>query len=143
MKPIESSTLSLLDLRCPRCHQGKLFSYPAYNITRYAVMPERCPVCHIAYEPEPGFYWGAMFVSYAFSVACFALGGVFSYYVLHDPAVWVYVLVVTAFVLLTAPATLRYSRAIMLYLFGGGAYDYDPKHTHLDTPRLTAAEATN
>jgi hypothetical protein len=32
-------------------------------------------------------------------------------------------LVVTGFVLLTAPATLRYSRAIMLYLFGGIKYN--------------------
>jgi uncharacterized protein (DUF983 family) len=122
MKPIASSTLALLDLRCPRCHEGKLFSYPAYYLTKYALMPERCPVCHVSYEPEPGFYWGAMFVSYAFSVACFAVGGVLAYYLFHDPAVWVYTLVVTGFVLLTAPATLRYSRAIMLYLFGGIAY---------------------
>ncbi|WP_240935725.1 DUF983 domain-containing protein [Hymenobacter sp. HDW8] len=126
MKPIDSSTLALLDLRCPRCHQGKLFSYPAYKLTKYAVMPERCAVCEVAYEPEPGFYWGAMFVSYAFSVACFALGGVATYYLFNDPAVWVYVLMVTGFVLVTAPITLRYSRAIMLYLFG--FIPYDPKY---------------
>jgi uncharacterized protein (DUF983 family) len=86
-------------------------------------MPERCSVCHVAYEPEPGFYWGAMFVNYVYSVACFALGGILAYYLFHDPAVWVYVLMVTSLVLFTAPATLRYSRAIMLYLFGGIAYD--------------------
>jgi uncharacterized protein (DUF983 family) len=123
MKPIESSALALLDLRCPRCHQGPLFSYPAYKLTQYAVMPEQCPVCSVAYEPEPGFYWGAMFVSYAFSVAWFAIGGVAAYYLFDNPAVWVYMLLVTALVLLTAPATLRYSRAIMLYLFGGIKYD--------------------
>lgn len=128
MKPIHSSALAFLDLRCPRCHQGKLFSYPAYRLTKYAVMPERCPVCEVAYEPEPGFYWGAMFVSYAFSVACFAVGGVATYYLFNDPAVWVYVLMVTGFVLLTAPLTLRYSRAIMLYLFGFIAYD--PKYAN-------------
>ena len=128
MKPIDSSSLALLDLRCPRCHQGKLFSYPAYNLTKYAVMPERCPVCEVQYEPEPGFYWGAMFVSYAFSVACFAVGGVATYYLFNDPAVWVYVLMVTGFVLVTAPLTLRYSRAIMLYLFG--FIHYDPKYNN-------------
>ncbi|TGE22483.1 DUF983 domain-containing protein [Hymenobacter aquaticus] len=86
-------------------------------------MPERCPVCGVAYEPEPGFYWGAMFVSYAFSVAWFAIGGVVAYYLFNNPSVWVYVLLVTGLVLVTAPATLRYSRAIMLYLFGGIKYD--------------------
>ncbi|WP_226163695.1 DUF983 domain-containing protein [Hymenobacter terricola] len=126
MKPIDSSTWALLDLRCPRCHQGKLFSYPAYYLNKYTIMPEHCPVCDLAYEPEPGFYWGAMFVSYAFSVACFIVGGVGTYYLLHDPSVWVYVLVVTGLVLLTAPATFRYSRAIMLYLFGG--VEYEPRY---------------
>ncbi|MBC6605584.1 DUF983 domain-containing protein [Hymenobacter sp. BT188] len=86
-------------------------------------MPERCPVCEVQFEPEPGFYWGAMFVSYVFSVACFAVGGVATYYLFNDPAVWVYVLMVTGFVLITAPLTLRYSRAIMLYLFGFIKYD--------------------
>ena len=128
MNSLSSSTRALLALRCPRCHQGPLFSYPAYHLTKYAVMPERCPVCLVTYEPEPGFYWGAMFVSYAFSVACFLIGGVLSYYLLDDPAVWVYVVVVTSLVLLTAPATLRYSRAIMLYLFGGIAFD--PRYSH-------------
>lgn len=134
MRPIDSSALALLDLRCPRCHQGHLFSYPAYALTKYAVMPERCPVCQVAYEPEPGFYWGAMFVSYAFSVACFAVGGVLAYYLFNDPAVWVYVLLVTSLVLLTAPATLRYSRAIMLYLFGGISYDTRYKSIPLSNP---------
>jgi len=30
-------------------------------------MPEMCPVCHQKYEPEPGFYYGAMFLSYILS----------------------------------------------------------------------------
>ena len=30
-------------------------------------MPERCPTCNQHFEPEPGFYFGAMFVSYGLS----------------------------------------------------------------------------
>ncbi|MDF7814703.1 DUF983 domain-containing protein [Hymenobacter sp. YC55] len=102
-------------------------------------MPERCPVCQVAYEPEPGFYWGAMFVSYAFSVACFAVGGVLAYYLFNDPAVWVYVLLVTSLVLLSAPATLRYSRAIMLYLFGG--IHFDSRYRRTPIPSVTKLPA--
>ncbi|RZK29926.1 MAG: DUF983 domain-containing protein [Hymenobacter sp.] len=86
-------------------------------------MPEQCAACHLTLEPEPGFYWGAMFVSYAFSVACFLVGGVGTYYLLGNPDTWVYVLVITLLAALTSPIALRYSRAIMLYLFGGIAYD--------------------
>ena len=30
-------------------------------------MSEACPVCHQAYELEPGFYYGAMYINSGFS----------------------------------------------------------------------------
>ncbi|MFZ1705796.1 MAG: DUF983 domain-containing protein, partial [Saprospiraceae bacterium] len=30
-------------------------------------MPEKCPSCGQLYQPEPGFYFGAMFLSYILS----------------------------------------------------------------------------
>jgi len=113
---IESSTLSLLALRCPRCHQGRLF-------TGLYQMPDRCPVCSQTYEPEPGFYYGAMFISFGFSVAIFLISGVVLYYLAGDPDLWVYVTVVTVASLLLNPVVFRYSRALMLYLFGSVRYD--------------------
>jgi uncharacterized protein (DUF983 family) len=32
---------------------------------------EQCPRCGLKYEPEPGFYYGAMYVAYALGVALF------------------------------------------------------------------------
>jgi len=34
-------------------------------------MPERCAVCDQKTEPEPGFYYGAMFISYAITAFLF------------------------------------------------------------------------
>ena len=121
--PIESSTLALLALRCPRCHQGKLFTYPATSITKFMDMPAECPVCGQTYEPEPGFYYGAMYISFGFALATFAVVGVLLYYFFGDPATWVYVVVVAIITLLSTPLVFRYSRALMLYLFGGVRYD--------------------
>lgn len=118
MKPIRSSFLAMLALRCPRCHQGPLFSYPTHHVTKFSQMPDSCPVCGQVYEPEPGFYWGAMYISFGFSVAIFAISGVGLYYLAGDPPVWVYVLTVTVITVLTMPLVFRYSRALMLYLFG-------------------------
>jgi len=42
----------ILLVRCPRCGKGKLFR-------RGFTMYERCPVCHLIYEREEGFYTGA------------------------------------------------------------------------------------
>jgi uncharacterized protein (DUF983 family) len=121
--PIESSSLALLALRCPRCHQGKLFSYPATSLTKFMDMPAECPVCSQTYEPEPGFYYGAMYISFGFALATFAVVGVLLYYFFGDPATWVYVVVVAIITLLSTPLVFRYSRALMLYLFGGVRYD--------------------
>jgi uncharacterized protein (DUF983 family) len=95
MAPIASNTSALLALRCPRCHEGKIFTSRALSF-KFADMPEVCPVCGQPTEPEPGFYYGAMFVSYAFSVAIFAVTAVALYFLAGDPAIWVYVVVVAS-----------------------------------------------
>ncbi|GAA4374816.1 DUF983 domain-containing protein [Hymenobacter koreensis] len=123
MSRIQSTPLSLLALRCPRCHEGPLFKSSAFNLSKFTEMPEHCPVCGQTYEPEPGFYWGAMFISYAFTVAIFVTSGVLLYWLAGDPALWVYIATVSIAALLTMPLVLRYSRALMLYLFGGVRYE--------------------
>lgn len=120
---LDSTALALLNLRCPRCHQGKMFTYPALNVTKFAEMPEQCPVCGQTFEPEPGFYFGSMYITFAFNVATVLVVGVLLYYLFNNPDTWVYVTVVTAVTLLFTPVILRYSRAIMLYLFGGTQYN--------------------
>ena len=124
-EPLDSSSLALLALRCPRCHEGKLFSYSALNVTKFALMPAQCPVCGQSFEPEPGFYFGSMYITFAFNVATMFAVGIPLYFIFGDPDTWVYVVTVTVVALLLTPLVLRYSRAIMLYLFGGTRYDAD------------------
>lgn len=125
MQPIQSSALALLAQRCPRCHQGPLFTHGAYNLSHFTDMPEKCPVCGQAYEPETGFYWGAMYISFAFSTGIMLVVGVLLYYLAGDPDTWVYVSAVALVTVVLAPLSLRYSRTVMLYLFGGISYDPD------------------
>lgn len=125
MQPIQSSALALLAQRCPRCHQGPLFTHGAYNLAHFTDMPEHCPVCGQTYEPETGFYWGAMYISFAFSTGIMLLVGVLLYYLAGDPDTWVYVTAVAFVTVVLAPLSLRYSRTFMLYLFGGISYDPD------------------
>ena len=128
---VDSTALALLQLRCPRCHQGKLFSTSALNVTQFAQMPEQCPVCSQSFEPEPGFYFGSMYITFAFNVATFLVLGVLIYYLLGNPDTWVYVSIITGVTVLFTPLILRYSRALMLYLFGGVQYNKDWAHKRL------------
>jgi len=70
---------SILNMKCPRCREGDLFITPTFSYSKPTEMPERCEVCGQNYMPEPGFWYGAMFVSYvwtAFFCLFFVGGGI-------------------------------------------------------------------
>lgn len=52
---------------CPRCRKGDLFLIPL-ELGKPLAMHNRCSVCNQNFEPEPGYYFGAMFISYSISV---------------------------------------------------------------------------
>jgi uncharacterized protein (DUF983 family) len=55
------SPVAILRKRCPRCRRGKIFA----GVFR---MHRRCPECDLGYFPEPGYYLGAIYFSYALSL---------------------------------------------------------------------------
>ena len=60
--------LAVLNSKCPRCRRGKIFSGTLYGFNLQRTN-ETCSHCHMRFEIEPGFFYGAMYVSYAFVVA--------------------------------------------------------------------------
>lgn len=120
-----TKTQAILQARCPRCREGKLFTHPWWNITKFDNMPERCPHCGVRYEVEPGFFYGAMFVSYGFSVAIMVALGVGIYVLFNDPDnIWIgYILPITLLSLLAVPFNFRISRNLFIHLFSGISYD--------------------
>jgi hypothetical protein len=85
-------------------------------------MNDRCPHCNASFEPEPGFYFGAMFVSYAINVALF-VGTWLVAYLLFNPEDWVYIIIIGVVGLVFTPFTYRYSRILWLHWFGGLHFD--------------------
>ncbi len=55
---------SIFKLKCPRCQEGDLFETGTFSFQKSFDMPQNCPVCGQKYFLEPGFYYGAMFISY-------------------------------------------------------------------------------
>lgn len=95
-----------------------MFPYPARSLTKFNIMNERCPVCGVRLEPEPGFYQGAMYVGYGFTVAMITIVGLALYFT-WDPSEWTYIAIVIGIALVGAPLNYRYSRVLYLYWFGG------------------------
>jgi uncharacterized protein (DUF983 family) len=73
-----SKGYSIFSLKCPKCHEGDLFESPTFSFRKPFDMPDHCPVCGQNYLPEPGFYYGAMFISYGFTAwLCFGFVALF------------------------------------------------------------------
>jgi uncharacterized protein (DUF983 family) len=59
---------------CPRCRRGPIFRGSIF--LGFPRMNRMCPVCGLRYEREPGYFLGAMYISYGLAVpvmATFAL----------------------------------------------------------------------
>ena len=66
-----SKLYSIFKMKCPRCHEGDFFEAHPYNLRKAGDIHVHCPKCNLKYSKEPGFYYGAMYVSYALGVALF------------------------------------------------------------------------
>jgi uncharacterized protein (DUF983 family) len=105
-----SRLAAILSLRCPFCFQGAMF--------RGAItMNEKCAVCGHRFMREPGFFQGAMYVSYVMGIATFTALLFGARALLQDrvglPAAAGMALVVQ---MLLVPVMFRYSRVIWAHL---------------------------
>jgi uncharacterized protein (DUF983 family) len=62
---------SIFKMKCPYCHEGDFFKAGPYNIKKAGNLHDNCSKCGGKYSLEPGFYQGALYVSYGLSVATF------------------------------------------------------------------------
>lgn len=62
-----SKLYSIFWFKCPKCHIGPLFKTGSFSFERPFDMENRCSNCNENFLPEPGFYFGSMFLSYIFS----------------------------------------------------------------------------
>lgn len=86
-------------------------------------MNENCPRCQLKYQREPGFFFGALYLNYAFTVALIITVGVILSILWPDASTLAYIAIVTLLVILLLPWIYRYSRALYLYWFGAIEYE--------------------
>lgn len=115
---------AMLDAKCPRCREGNIFPTALYSFSKLTDVHQTCPKCNAVLTPEPDFFYGAMYISYAFSVALVIGVMVLLYNFFDDPAMWIYILTVFVINILFMPLMLRYSK--VLYLYGLGRLEYNP-----------------
>lgn len=104
-----ATLLSIARQRCPRCHQGHAFR-------TLATMHPSCPVCGHVFEREPGYFVGAMYVSYALAIPLYlALAFGLRWALPGRSDLAVMALALPLFIPF-APILFRYSRVIWMHL---------------------------
>ncbi len=116
---------SVFTFTCPRCQEGKVFESPNSYSAQLAKMNKTCPHCGEDFVREPGYYFGAAYVSYALTVALwvallvalisFDAIGIIRFSISEDPILFLLLGIGLLMVLL--PLIYRISRVIWLNLF--------------------------
>ena len=118
-----SKLYSVFHNTCPQCHHGKFFKRSiSLNFKNNLEIHETCSSCGLKYMIEPSFFYGAMYVSYALTVALavaiFVIGYLFNLSLITS-----LISTIVMLVMLT-PITMRVSRSLYINMF----VHYKKKH---------------
>ena len=103
----------MLGQRCPRCGLGTMFHHSIFR--GWPKMHLCCPVCGLLFAREPGYFLGAMYISYIVGLGIVAVFAV----VVWAVTGWGFtrdVLVGVVLFLPLAPAITLFSRVLWIYL---------------------------
>ncbi len=129
MEKEPSQFKAALHAKCPRCRRGDMFAGPMYSFGTQK-MNEKCSHCGLVFEREPGYFYVAMFVSYAMNVAEMVTLAVGTYILTGSTSPWLYCAILLGVSFLLSPFHFRYSRVILLYWLTPGLH-FDPERAKL------------
>ena len=107
---------SLLKEKCPKCETGKVFKTKGNILTlKFPEMNKQCDHCSHTFEIEPGYFYGAMFVSYGLVVL-----EMFAFFLISlafEMNLNMRLILVIVPMILLSIINFRYSRIIWMYVF--------------------------
>lgn len=113
----DSKLYGILNNKCPNCRKGNFWrNSTPYDLKNFAKMNEKCPVCNEDFRKEPGYYFGAAYVSYGLTVP-FGI-------ILYAISTWYFNMDTLSFLILFSvlliilfPVFYRLARLIWIYMF--------------------------
>ncbi len=117
MSERNSLIYSLLNVKCPRCREGDMFPEGTLYSTKFGDMHPKCPCCGQSFEPEPGYYYGAMYVSFGINIALFFFILVILSQFVEEITMGMMIGVIAVVVIGLLPIIFRLSRALWISIF--------------------------
>jgi uncharacterized protein (DUF983 family) len=104
-----TALLGSLKKRCPRCRRGRVF----HSLWK---MNENCPDCGLDFDRgDPGYFTGAMYVSYAIAIPLLALSTLALYLCLPSWSLFRLVMLASILCAPLIPWIWHYSRVLWIY----------------------------
>ena len=83
----------ILKEKCPHCGKGDVYE-KKQKLFELPVMKDRCGACNYFFDREPGYFLGAMYISYGLAVLQGIVTFILLYTFLPDiPTIWVVLMV--------------------------------------------------
>lgn len=111
-----SAFKSIATCKCPQCRQGKVFTHKNPYHPKFGDIEEQCSECGLVYEMEQGFWYGAMYISYAFGVGL-AIPVVLILSFTTELEIFEITGVIFLMLIALMPLLFRYSRSVWLHIF--------------------------
>ena len=107
---------SILNYKCPKCHNGDLYPGSSFDFSKVFTMNEHCEHCGQPFELEPGFYWGSMYIAYGLASAIMLTGFAILYF-FFDVSVTMCIIIVGAILFLFYVWVFLTARAIWINIY--------------------------
>jgi len=113
-----SALYSVFNFKCPRCRRGNMFPEGTlYSFNKFDKMHKQCSKCGLSFEPEPGYYFGAMFISYALNAALFIAIWIVMTSINDEVSLFWIISVIVMLSIILLPFIFRLSRSLWISIF--------------------------
>ncbi len=108
--------LNVLNEKCPKCNKGFVFKQNV-GILNLPVMNDKCEICNYHYQREPGYFLGAMYLSYGLAVIEGIITFLILYYFFPLLTTFYQTMIVILVMIILGRKNYKLSRVLFIHIF--------------------------
>jgi uncharacterized protein (DUF983 family) len=112
----KSRISNILHERCPKCAQSQVFEKPDH-LLQFPEMKNQCDACGYKFDREPGYFLGAMYISYGLAVLQGLITFLICYFFFPSLSTLLTTFVIMGVIILFSYKNYKLSRIIYMHIF--------------------------
>ena len=107
--------INIITEKCPNCGKGHVFEKK--KIFQFPVMKKNCEICDYRFDREPGYFIGAMYLSYGLAVLEAIFTFLTFYFLLPSLPILYVAFIIVGVIFLFSLKNFKLSRVIYIHIF--------------------------